>query len=127
MGGAVVTGSFAMASLGAFYVLTKKEVSYGRLFLRLGVITASLSSIWQLFPSGDFQGKQILNYQPVTLAAMEGLFKTEPNSPMVLIGQPNTAEQKLDNPIHGRAGPPTVAGLRAHAHRRWRFSPRFSR
>ena len=37
--------------------------------------------------------------QPATLAAMEGLFKTEAGAPLVIIGQPNTAEQKLDNPI----------------------------
>jgi cytochrome bd ubiquinol oxidase subunit I len=41
----------------------------------------------------------VANYQPVTLAAMEGHFKTEQAASLVLIGQPNTAEQKLDNPI----------------------------
>src|SRR5580765_2084142 len=34
MGGAVVTGAFAVASLGAFYVLSKKQVEYGKLFLK---------------------------------------------------------------------------------------------
>ncbi len=99
MGGAVVTGSFAVAALGAFYVLSHKDVHYGRIFLRVGLIVACIASIWQLFPSGDGEGKNIAHYQPVKLAAMEGLFKTEPNTPLVLIGQPNTLEQKLDNPI----------------------------
>jgi cytochrome d ubiquinol oxidase subunit I len=99
MGGAVVTGSFVMAALGAFYVLTGKEVVYGKIFLRVGVIVALMASFWQAFPSGDGQGLNITRYQPVTLAAMEGLFKTEHNSPLVIIGQPNTAEQKLDNSI----------------------------
>lgn len=100
MGGAVVTASFAMASLGAFYVLARREVAYGLMFLRVGIIAALLSAGWQAFPSGDKQGQNIVRYQPATLAAMEGLFKTEPNAPLVIIGQPNTAEQKLDNPIH---------------------------
>ncbi len=100
MGGAVVTGAFAMAALGAFYVLTRQEVAYGKMFLRVGVIAALAASVWQAFPSGDGQGLNIVRYQPATLAAMEGLFKTEPNAPLVIIGQPNTAEQKLDNPIH---------------------------
>jgi cytochrome d ubiquinol oxidase subunit I len=99
MGGAVVTASFAMAALGAFYVLTGKDLVSGRIFLRIGVIAACLSSIWQLFPSGDYQGQNIVRHQPVTLAAMEGLFKTESNASIAIIGQPNTREQKLDNPI----------------------------
>jgi cytochrome d ubiquinol oxidase subunit I len=99
MGGAVVTASFAMAALGAFYILTRKDLVSGKIFLRIGVIAACLSSIWQLFPSGDFQGQNIVRHQPVTLAAMEGLFKTESNASIAIIGQPNTKEQKLDNPI----------------------------
>jgi cytochrome d ubiquinol oxidase subunit I len=99
MGGAVVTGAFAMAALGAFYVLTRKDVTQGKLFLRIGVTAALIASIWMAFPSGDGQGRNIVRYQPVTLAAMEGLYKTEPNAALVIIGQPNTAEQKLDNPI----------------------------
>ncbi|MEN3330977.1 MAG: cytochrome bd ubiquinol oxidase subunit, partial [Blastocatellia bacterium] len=35
----------------------------------------------------------------VTMAAMEGLFNNEQGAPLVIIGQPNTATQKLDNPI----------------------------
>src|SRR5262249_28582382 len=95
MGGAVVTGSFAMAAMGAFYVLTRKEVEYGKMFLRVGVTVAVVASVWQLFPSGDHEGQNIVRYQPVKLAAMEGLFKTEPNSPLAIIGQPNTAQQRL--------------------------------
>ena len=100
MGGAVVTGSFVMAAVGAFYLLSRRQAEYGRIFLKMGVTVAALSSIFQLFPMGDRHGKLVAEYQPVTLAAMEGLFRTEAGAPVVLIGQPNTAEQKLDNPIY---------------------------
>jgi cytochrome bd ubiquinol oxidase subunit I len=113
MGGAVVTGSCLMASLGAFYVLGRKDVEYGRMFLRVGVIAACVASLWQLFPSGDGQGRNIGRYQPATLAAMEGLFKSAPYAPIVLIGQPNTTEQRLDNPI---AVPGALSFL---TYRRW--------
>ena len=99
MGGALVTGSFVVAAVGAFYLLSRKQEEYGRLFLKTGVIAAAAASVFQLFPTGDGHGKLIAEYQPVTLAAMEGLFHTETGASMVLIGQPNTAEQKLDNPI----------------------------
>jgi len=100
MGGAVITGSFAMAATGAYYVLSQKQEEYGRLFLRLGVIVAAIASLLQLFPTGDRQGKLVTDYQPVTLAAMEGLFQTESGASIVLVGQPDTANQKLDNPIY---------------------------
>jgi cytochrome bd ubiquinol oxidase subunit I len=99
MGGAVVTGSFVMAAVGAFYLLSGKQVEYGRIFLKTGVIAALISSCFQLFPSGDAHGKLIAKYQPVTLAAMEGLFNTEAGAPIAIIGQPNVTEQRLDNPI----------------------------
>jgi len=67
--------------------------------VRLGVITGLIAGGLQLFPTGDTQGKMIAYHQPVTLAAMEGQFKTEEGAPLVIIGQPNTAEQRLDNAI----------------------------
>lgn len=99
MGGSVITASFVMASVGAFYVLTNRQPEYGRMFLRLGVSVAVVASLLQLFPTGDKQGRMVALHQPATLAAMEGLFKTEAGAPLVIIGQPNTAEQRLDNPI----------------------------
>lgn len=100
MSGAVITGSFAMAATGAYYVLSQKQQEHGRLFLRLGVIVAAVASLVQLFPTGDRQGKLITDYQPVTLAAMEGLFETESGASIVLIGQPDIDNLKLDNPIY---------------------------
>jgi len=100
MGGALITGSFAMAATGAYYVLSKKQEEYGRIFLRLGIIVATLASLSQIFPTGDRQGKLITDYQPATLAAMEGLFETESGAAIVLVGQPDTNNMKLDNPIY---------------------------
>jgi cytochrome bd ubiquinol oxidase subunit I len=100
MFGACVTGVFFIAAVGAYYVLADKQVEYGRLFLRMGVPAALLASAIQLFPTGDRSGQLVTQYQPVTLAAMEGLFNTEAGADIVLIGQPNMEEQKLDNPIY---------------------------
>ena len=96
---AVATASFVMASVGAYYLLTKKHELYGRSFVRLGVIAGAVAVTLLIFPTGDGQGKNIARYQPVTLAAMEGLFDTAQGAPLVLIGQPDTDNLKLDNPI----------------------------
>jgi cytochrome d ubiquinol oxidase subunit I len=113
MGGAVVTGAFLMAALGAFYVLGNRDVAFGKIFLRVGVIAAFIASVWQLLPTGDGQSKNMARYQPAAFAAMEALFKTSPYAPIHIIGQPNVAEQRLDNPI-------TVPGaLSFLTYRRW--------
>ncbi len=96
---AVVTGSFVMSSVGAYYLLMKKHDSHGRTFLRVGVTAGVVALALLIFPTGDGQGKNIALHQPVTLAAMEGLFDTAQGAPLALIGQPDTEKMKLDNPI----------------------------
>lgn len=99
MSGAVITGAFVMMAVGAFYLLTARQAEFGRLFVRTGLIAGLVACLFQAFPSGDQQSKMVAYKQPVTMAAMEGVFNTEPGAPMVIIGQPNVEEQKLDNPI----------------------------
>lgn len=96
----VVTSSFVVMSIGAFYLLSKKHQEFGRMFLKTGVVFGAVSSILVAFPTGDWTAKNVVKYQPVTFAAMEGIFHTEPKgSEIVLIGQPNMKEKKLDNKI----------------------------
>ncbi len=99
MSGAVITGAFVMASVGAFYLLWGKFEAHGRIFVRVGVVAGLIFSVVQLFPTGDGQGRLIAQNQPVTLAAMEALFASQPGAPLVLVGQPNVEEKKIDNPL----------------------------
>jgi cytochrome d ubiquinol oxidase subunit I len=100
MGGTVVTASFVMAAVGAFYLLGRRHMEHARIFLTVGIVAGLFFSLWQLFPSGDLQGRMVVEHQPVTLAAMESLFRTERGAPLMIIGQPNTKESRLDNPIY---------------------------
>ncbi|APQ16089.1 cytochrome ubiquinol oxidase subunit I [Maribacter hydrothermalis] len=96
----VVTSSFVVASIGAFYILREKQVEHGKLFLKTGVIFGLVSSILVAFPTGDWNAKNVAKYQPAAFAAMEGIFETEDaGAEIVLIGQPNMVEKKLDNKI----------------------------
>jgi cytochrome bd ubiquinol oxidase subunit I len=97
--GAVQTGCFVMAAVGAFYVLSKRELLYGRTFVRIGVAVGVIAAVLQLFPTGDIQGKLVADHQPVTLAAMEGLFESQEGAPLAVLGQPNLQRHKLDNPL----------------------------
>lgn len=97
----VVTSSFVVASIGAFYVLRNgKNVEHGKLFLKTGIAFGLASSLLVAFPTGDWNAKNVANYQPAAFAAMEGIFETEEaGAEIVLIGQPNMVEKKLDNKI----------------------------
>ena len=99
MSGAVVTASFMMTGLGAYYLLAKRDINYGRMFVTIGVVAGLISSAFQLYPSGDMEGNQVTQYQPTKLAAMEGLFHTESGAGIVIIGQPDVATGTLDNAI----------------------------
>jgi cytochrome d ubiquinol oxidase subunit I len=96
---AVVTGSFVMASVGAFYLLVERHETCARVFVRTGVTAGVVACLLLLFPTGDQQGRNIAVYQPTTLAAMEGLFHTQSGAPIVLLGQPDIDKLKLDNPL----------------------------
>ncbi len=96
----LVTSSFVVASIGTFYVLRKKHIEFGKLFLKTGVIFGLISTLAVAFPTGDWNAKNVAKYQPATFAAMEGIFETEhAGSEIVLVGQPNMVEKKLDNKI----------------------------
>jgi cytochrome bd ubiquinol oxidase subunit I len=97
--GSVVTASFVMTAVGAFYALQDLHADHARRFLRVGVTAGLLSSVLVVFPTGDVQAKLVAKYQPVSLAAMEGRFESGPMAGIVLIGQPNLREKRLDNPI----------------------------
>src|SRR6266851_661352 len=97
--GAVQTGCFVMAGVGAFYLLTKRDEIYGRTFVRAGVLVGAIAALLQLFPTGDMQGKLVAYNQQPTLAAMEGLFESQEGAPLAILGQPDVEKRKLDNPL----------------------------
>jgi cytochrome d ubiquinol oxidase subunit I len=122
MCGSVVTAAFVMSAVGAFYVLNKRgadssqpamrldrrrsgwnglaaNAEFGQLFLRVGIIAGLLSCIMQIFPTGDMHGRYVAHNQPAAMAAMEGLFHTQTGAPVVLMGQPDVEQQRIDNPL----------------------------
>jgi cytochrome d ubiquinol oxidase subunit I len=96
---ALVTGSFVVTAAGALYTLRGLHPLQAQLYLRAGTCTALVASVLVAFPTGDQQAKMVGNHQPVTLAAMEGRFVGGPMAGVAVIGQPNVATRRLDNPI----------------------------
>jgi cytochrome d ubiquinol oxidase subunit I len=96
---AVVTGGFIVAGIGAYYLLAKRDVGFGREFVRTGVIVALVASMLVVFPTGDRNSADVTTYQPIKLAAMEGLFESQHGAPLAIIGMPDVAGRKLIDPI----------------------------
>lgn len=97
--GSVITASFVVSGVGAYYLLAHQNTDAGKLFLRVAVPVAAVATILAALPTGDMQAKNVAKYQPVTFAAMEGLFENQEGAELVLIGQPNMRERRIDNPI----------------------------
>jgi cytochrome bd ubiquinol oxidase subunit I len=96
---ALVTGAFVVTAVGAFYALRGLHPSQARTYLHTGTVAALVASLLVAFPTGDQQAKMVGSHQPVTLAAMEGRFVGGPMAGVAVIGQPNVAARRLDNPI----------------------------
>ena len=128
MAGAVETGGFIVAGVGAYYLLAKRDIEFGQEFVRTGVIVALIASALVIFPTGDRNGADVTTYQPVKLAAMEGLFATRHGAPLAIIGMPNVSGHSLIDPIfvpdllsflaYGNARA-NVDGLTAYATELW--------
>jgi cytochrome bd ubiquinol oxidase subunit I len=99
MSGAVITACFVMSAIGAYYLLTGQHEGFGRTFVRLGVAVGVLAVWLQLYPTGDVQGRMVALHQPITLAAMEGLFHSAAGAPLAILGQPDVTRRRLDNPL----------------------------
>jgi cytochrome d ubiquinol oxidase subunit I len=97
--GALLTGGFVVAGVGAYYLLARQQEAYGRLFLRTALPVAFACSLLVVFPTGDRNGDDVTSYQPAKLAAMEGLYHTQTGAPLAIIGMPDDSAQALIDPI----------------------------
>jgi cytochrome bd ubiquinol oxidase subunit I len=99
MTGALTTGAFVMAGMGAFYLLANRHVTCARLFVGTGVVAGMVATILQVMPTGDFLGRYVALHQPTATAAMEALFQSTPGAPVVILGQPDVERRRIDNPL----------------------------
>jgi cytochrome d ubiquinol oxidase subunit I len=98
--GAMVAGGFIMAGIGAYYLLSQRELALGQCFVRNGTIVAVIFSLLAVYPTGDRNGENVARYQPIKLAAMEGIFKSTKDAPLAIIGMPDVATETLIDPIY---------------------------
>jgi cytochrome d ubiquinol oxidase subunit I len=95
----VVTASFVVTAVGAFYALKERFTEQASIYLRVGVIVGLCASMLVAFPTGDRQGKMVAAHQPTALAAMEGRWNSGTWAELNFIGQPDVRNRRLDNPL----------------------------
>jgi cytochrome d ubiquinol oxidase subunit I len=99
MSAAVVTSSFVVCAVAAYWTLMGKYDEQARIMLKVGVTAGFIFSVMQIFPTGDMHGKMVAKHQPAALAAMEGKFETSDRAELAIIGQPDVKNKRLENPI----------------------------
>src|SRR5260370_31449819 len=96
---ALVTGSFAVAAMGAFYTLRGMHAEQSRLYLNAGTLVGLIASLLVAFPTGTSQAQMAGVHQHATFAAIDGLFQGSKLADVTVIGQPNISQKPLGNPI----------------------------
>ncbi len=99
LAGAMIAGGAIVAGIGAYYVLSRRDETYGKRFVRAGVMTLAVFSMIAIFPTGDRNSADVTAYQPIKLAAMEGLFESTDGAPLAIIGMPDTQHRMLIDPV----------------------------
>jgi cytochrome d ubiquinol oxidase subunit I len=98
--GSLITASMVMAGVGAYYLLARRFEELGRTSVRVGVVAGLVFSLTSLFPTGAKHGENIARFQPIKMAAMEGLFETQEGAPLAIIGMPDTEKRTLMDPVY---------------------------
>jgi cytochrome d ubiquinol oxidase subunit I len=98
---AYLTTAFTVAGIGAFYLWRGRHVSHARVMFGMAMIMAIFVAPMQLV-LGDLHGLNTLEHQPAKVSAMEGLWDTQREAPLVLFGWPDqeaeTTRYKLEIP-----------------------------
>ena len=104
MSGAVITGAFVMAAVGAFYLLMGQHAEFGRMFLRVGVI------------AGVVAQRCSRSFRPATCTAATwprtsrydgrhgGAFRHRSRRAVVILGQPDVERRAHRQSDRGQQG-----------------------
>jgi len=88
-----MVGASLMLSVSAWYLLKKKHVDMAQAGFKVALPIFVVLSMTQALFFGAQQAIEVTNYQPVKLAAMEGVWNDQSCAPMFLVGWVNTSTQ----------------------------------
>ena len=89
-----VTGAFVVAAICGYYLLRGRDKWMVRRTLGSALVIGLIATIAMPI-TGDRSAKEVTKYQPVKLAAFEGLYQTKDDAPMYLIGWVDQSSQTV--------------------------------
>ncbi len=85
---AYLTTCFVIGGIGGWYLFKKRHIEHAKVMLAMAVWFAFIFAPLQI-AIGDLHGLNTLKYQPVKVAAMEGIWETEKGAALRLFGLPD--------------------------------------
>ena len=104
--GFYLTTAFAVLGVTAWHLKRAQHVAESRTVLGMTVTFIAIFVPIQII-AGDLHGINTLHYQPVKLAAMEGLWETQPRAPAVLFAIPDERGERN----HAEISIPALASI----------------
>jgi len=92
--GSLITGSFFVMAIAAYGIIKRGETEFAKRLLNISLISAAICSLLEL-GAGHYHAVQVMETQPIKLAAFEGLFETQRGAPMSLVGIPDKSSKEL--------------------------------
>lgn len=89
---AYLATAFTVGGVGALYLRQRRYIPHAKIMLGMSTIMAILVAPLQLL-IGDMHGLNTLEYQPAKIAAMEGIWETRSNVPLLLFAMPDDSAQ----------------------------------
>lgn len=87
-----LTTAFVVGGVGALYLFQKRFIEQAKIMLGMATLMAALVTPIQVYV-GDSHGLNTLEYQPAKLAAIEAIWNTEKDVPLILFALPNQETQ----------------------------------
>ncbi|MET1256427.1 cytochrome ubiquinol oxidase subunit I [Aliikangiella maris] len=101
-----LTAAFLIAGLSAYRLLKNDQKAAPKVAMKTALYTAAVLIPLQILV-GDLHGLNTLKHQPQKVAAMEGVWETQTNAPLLLFAIPDEAQRKN----HFEIAVPSMASL----------------
>ena len=85
---AFLSTAFLVGATGAWYLWTRQHIAHARIMVGMALLMAAFVTPVQI-AVGDWHGLNTLEHQPRKIAAMEGIWHTEKNAPLIILGYPD--------------------------------------
>ena len=89
-----IAGSFVVAGIAAWYLLHGRHTAFAKRALKTGLVAGVIFSVAMPF-LGHWHATEVAAQQPTKLAAFEGIYKTQEEAPLSLIGWVDTNSHKV--------------------------------